>query len=66
MLAGRGELTVDEDTKVVETGDVIYLPPFCRHRLHNPVGGADVELLTVWWGGAAAETAAASGFQAAQ
>ena len=56
ILVGRGELTVDEEMSPVEAGDIIYLPPFCHHQLHNPSGGQELQLLTMWWGGAAAAT----------
>jgi mannose-6-phosphate isomerase-like protein (cupin superfamily) len=54
ILRGRGRMTVGEETRPVEPGDVIYLPPFGDHILENESLHEDLHFLTIWWEDAAA------------
>lgn len=49
MTAGRGVLSSGCETHEVSAGDVIYLPPFSDHTLHNPSEKERAVFLTVWW-----------------
>jgi len=49
ILKGRGEMTVNDETRVVSKGDVVYLPPFSQHSLVNTAETDDLELLSIWW-----------------
>ena len=51
ILSGRGEMTVNDEVRVVEKGDVVYLPPFSRHTLRNLSEIKNLEMLCIWWGG---------------
>lgn len=35
ILRGVGEMTIDEETQKVESGDAIYIPPLARQFIHN-------------------------------
>lgn len=59
IVSGAGEMTVDQQSRGVSRGDVIYLPPFSRHSLRNTSADEDLELLCIWWdAGASVEPAA--------
>ncbi len=49
ILRGRGKMTVGDETRPVEPGDVIYMPPFGDHILENESPHEDLHFLTVWW-----------------
>jgi oxalate decarboxylase/phosphoglucose isomerase-like protein (cupin superfamily) len=40
---------VNDETRAVRKGDVIYLPPFSQHSLLNTSDSEDLELLCIWW-----------------
>ncbi|WP_062915132.1 cupin domain-containing protein [Paraburkholderia caribensis] len=50
VLSGNGEMTVDDETRVVGPGDMIYLPRFSRHTLKNIATNEDLKILCIWWG----------------
>ncbi len=50
ILSGDGEMEVDGATRIVEKGDVIYLPRFSNHKLRNISSTSALELLCIWWG----------------
>lgn len=35
VLGGRGRFTVGDDTRQVETGDILYVPAAVPHRFHD-------------------------------
>lgn len=49
ILSGNGEMEVDGEKRLVEKGDVIYLPRFSKHKLRNISSTDPLELLCVWW-----------------
>jgi mannose-6-phosphate isomerase-like protein (cupin superfamily) len=53
ILKGNGRMSVNEETRAVGKGDVIYLPPFSQHSLLNTSDNEDLELLCIWWDGEA-------------
>jgi len=48
ILRGRGRMTVGVESREVEPGDVIYLPPFGDHILRN-VSDEDLHFISIWW-----------------
>lgn len=60
ILSGEGEMTVDDETRPVGKGDVVYLPPFSRHSLKNMSQDETLELLCIWWDAGAAGAAEAA------
>jgi mannose-6-phosphate isomerase-like protein (cupin superfamily) len=36
ILSGRGVMHIDDETRAVEPGDAIYIPPNSRQFIHNP------------------------------
>lgn len=46
ILAGRGEMQIDEETAEVEQGAVIYISPHSRQRIRN-LGAVDLEFLCI-------------------
>ncbi|WP_051376671.1 cupin domain-containing protein [Burkholderia sp. WSM2232] len=50
ILSGNGEMEVDGERRVIEKGDVIYLPRFSTHKLRNISSAMPLELLCIWWG----------------
>jgi mannose-6-phosphate isomerase-like protein (cupin superfamily) len=55
ILSGNGEMEVDGERRLVEKGDVIYLPRFSTHKLRNVSPTTPLELLCVWWGAPTAD-----------
>lgn len=51
ILAGTGQIHVDEETRTVSRGDVIYLPPCSEHTIKNVSASEDLEVLCLWWDG---------------
>jgi mannose-6-phosphate isomerase-like protein (cupin superfamily) len=51
IVSGKGEMTVDGETKEVGKGDVIYLPPFSQHTLKNSSSTDALEMICIWWNG---------------
>ncbi|MBV8200454.1 MAG: cupin domain-containing protein, partial [Acidobacteria bacterium] len=49
ILRGRGKMTVGDESRHVEPGDVIYFPPFGDHILENTSEHEDLHFLTIWW-----------------
>jgi mannose-6-phosphate isomerase-like protein (cupin superfamily) len=49
ILKGTGQMRVNDETRAVSKGDVIYLPPFSQHSLLNTSDDEDLELLCIWW-----------------
>jgi len=49
ILKGTGQMSVNDETRAVSKGDVIYLPPFSQHSLLNTSDNEDLELLCIWW-----------------
>ncbi|MBV9564819.1 MAG: cupin domain-containing protein [Bradyrhizobium sp.] len=49
ILDGTGLMTVDQESRQVTKGDVIYLPPESQHSLQNTSASQDLELLCIWW-----------------
>lgn len=49
ILSGTGMMTVGEETAPVEKGDVIYLPPFKEHTIHNTSKTEKLEVFCLWW-----------------
>ncbi|HVR10866.1 MAG TPA: cupin domain-containing protein, partial [Thermoanaerobaculia bacterium] len=49
ILRGRGKMTVGDESREVEPGDVIYFPPFGDHILENTSPHEDLHFLTIWW-----------------
>ena len=35
ILAGKGEMHIDEETQLVEPGDTVYIPPMARQYIHS-------------------------------
>lgn len=35
ILSGQGEMHIDEETRLVEPGDAVYIPPNARQFIHN-------------------------------
>lgn len=48
ITAGSGRLSVNDETREVGTGHVIYFPPFSRHLLEN-TSNEPLEFMTIWW-----------------
>ncbi|HTQ78483.1 MAG TPA: cupin domain-containing protein [Thermoanaerobaculia bacterium] len=48
ILRGRGRMTVGAESREVEAGDVIYLPPFGDHILKN-ISAEDLHFISIWW-----------------
>lgn len=44
FMAGQGRLTIDEETRSVEAGSMVYVPPGAKQSLEN-IGTTDVEFL---------------------
>lgn len=51
VIAGVGEVRVDDETRPIKKGDVIYFPPDCEHVVRNTDGERPLEVLFIWWGG---------------
>jgi mannose-6-phosphate isomerase-like protein (cupin superfamily) len=49
ILRGQGKMTVGDESRTVEPGDVIYFPPFGDHILENTSEHEDLHFLTIWW-----------------
>jgi methionyl-tRNA synthetase len=45
---GSGYLTIDNQTSEVAAGDVIFIPPFSEHTLHNEKD-EPLKFISVWW-----------------
>gem|GEM_PF-5756853 len=43
-------MNIDGEKRLVEKGDLIYLPRFSTHKLRNISETESLELLTIWWG----------------
>ena len=50
ILNGRGEITVDGRSDLVERGDVIYLPRNNNHTIRNLSDSEPLEFLNIYWG----------------
>jgi oxalate decarboxylase/phosphoglucose isomerase-like protein (cupin superfamily) len=50
FLSGEGVMSVDDETRRVGKGDVVYLPRFSRHLVKNVSPDKPLEVLCVWWG----------------
>lgn len=50
VVAGAGKLRVDDETRPVRKGDVVYFQPYCEHVVTN-TSEQNLELLFLWWGG---------------
>ncbi len=48
ITQGSGTLTIGADSATVRAGDVIRIPPFADHTLHND-GQDELHFLTFWW-----------------
>jgi quercetin dioxygenase-like cupin family protein len=59
IVRGEGELRLDDETRRVGPGDTIFITPFGEHSLTND-GDDELVFLTIWWGGAEREAAAAA------
>ena len=59
IVRGEGELRLDDETRRVGQGDTIFITPFGEHSLTND-GDDELVFLTIWWGGAEREAAAAA------
>ncbi len=35
ILSGKGEMHINEEVKIVEAGDAIYIPPLAKQYIHN-------------------------------
>lgn len=35
LLSGRGEMHIDDETRIVEPGDAVYIPPNAKQYIHN-------------------------------
>lgn len=35
IISGKGEMHIDEETKIVEPGDAVYIPPNAKQFIHN-------------------------------
>ena len=46
ILQGRGMIFVGEEVKKVKTGDVIYIPPGFKQKIHN-IGKDDLAFLCI-------------------
>lgn len=53
IVEGRGELSSQGRTCEVGPGDVVELPPFVDHALHNPSPERRVVFFSLWWHDAA-------------
>jgi len=49
ILRGQGRMTAGGESREVEPGDVIYLPPFGEHILENTSSRDDLHFLSIWW-----------------
>lgn len=59
FLSGEGVISVDDETRPVTKGDVVYLPRFSRHFVRNNSPDVPLEFLCVWWGAPASVGATA-------
>jgi mannose-6-phosphate isomerase-like protein (cupin superfamily) len=50
ILAGSGDLTVNDETQSVEAGDVIFLPRNSNHQVINKSPTERLDLLSIFWG----------------
>jgi methionyl-tRNA synthetase len=48
ITCGAGTLTIANETETVKAGDVIRIPPFLDHTIHNP-HQEELHFLTFWW-----------------
>ncbi len=46
LLRGRGEMRVESETRAVEAGDVIYVPPGAAQQIEN-TGDEDLEFVCI-------------------
>lgn len=51
ILTGEGVMSVDDETRPVSEGDVVYLPRFSRHFVKNASIDQPLTVFCVWWGG---------------
>lgn len=49
ILHGYGEITIDDEREMVQTGDVIYLPPMSSHTIKNISETEELKFLTIYW-----------------
>lgn len=49
VVAGKGEMRVDEEGVEVGPGDVVYMPPFHKHVLHNTSESEDLLFFWLYW-----------------
>ena len=35
ILSGKGEMSIEAETQLVEPGDTVYIPPNARQFIHN-------------------------------
>jgi hypothetical protein len=50
VVAGEGEIRVDNEVRPIKKGDVVYFQPYCEHVVTNTSPKA-LEVLFFWWGG---------------
>jgi oxalate decarboxylase/phosphoglucose isomerase-like protein (cupin superfamily) len=50
VLAGRGEITVDDEREEITRGDVVYLPRNSSHSVLNISKTEPFVFLTIFWG----------------
>lgn len=50
VVAGSGEMRVDNETRPIKKGDVVYFQPYCEHVVTN-TSQEQLEVLFFWWGG---------------
>jgi methionyl-tRNA synthetase len=58
IFEGAGRIIVNDETRAVEAGDFIILPPFSKHSLENTSLSQALRYLAVWWPIASPEGAA--------
>jgi mannose-6-phosphate isomerase-like protein (cupin superfamily) len=48
IAQGKGQLTVGEETRPVDAGDIVFIPPGITHTLANDSDGELVALFVFW------------------
>lgn len=49
IISGSGEMSLEEDVELVDTGDTVFLPAFSKHTLWNTSDSVPLVYLAVWW-----------------
>jgi mannose-6-phosphate isomerase-like protein (cupin superfamily) len=50
ILAGSGEIIINDEREIVEKGDVVFLPRNTTHQIENKSSEGPLEFLSIFWG----------------